>query len=203
MIDYIVGKVQTVHEKAVTIMVHGIGLLCHTPNTHKLTVDKTVELHTYLHWNQEKGPALYGFSSELERTTFLMIIDCPKIGPSIALSILSQLQAPQFLEIITSQNDKALSAINGIGTKKAEQLISQLKHKVAKLIESGTVDASDTQQDFVQWQNISDVLGSLNYSRQEISGAMRYLSEKTQHQNLSLDQLIRAALSYLSQQKGR
>ena len=206
MIDYIVGTVQNVREKGATIMVSGLnppadglGFAFHLPQTQKLKKGDKVELYSYLHWNQEKGPSLYGFTTELERTTFLMIIDCPKIGPGIACNILSQLQAPQFLEIITSQNEKALSSVNGIGAKKAEQLIMQLKHKVSKLISSGAVQ-TDMQQDFVQWQNVSDVLTSLNYSKQEIGGAMKHLTETYKDQNYSLDQLIRAALGYLSKQ---
>ena len=73
----------------------------------------------------------------------------------------------------------------------------QLKHKVAKLISSGTVK-TDGQQDFVQWQNISDVLTSLSYSKQEISGAMKFLGKEYGDQNYPLDKLIRAALGYLS-----
>ena len=197
MIDYIIGTVQNIHEKSVTILVNGLGLRCSIPQPSKLKENEKVELHSYLHWNQEKGPSLYGFSNELERTTFLMIIDCPKIGPGIALTILSQIPAPQFLEIITSQNEKALSAINGIGTKKAEQLITSLKHKVSKLISSGAV-VDSVQQDFVQWQNISDVLTSLSYTKQEISGTMQYLTTNFNDQNYPLDHLIRAALTHLT-----
>ena len=200
MINFLSGTVKKIHEKSATILVGGIGFLCNIPRTQFLKEGEKAELYTYLHWNQEKGPSFYGFATELERTTFLMIIGCPKIGPGIALKILSQLEAPNFLEIITSQNDKALSAVNGIGAKKAEQLIMQLKHKVAKLISSGAAE-DYTQQDFVQWQNISDVLASLNYSRQEIGGAMGFLTKNYNNQNYPLDQLIRAALGYLSQHK--
>lgn len=197
MIDFLSGTIKQVTDKTVTLLVSGLGFSCNVPQAQKLKTNSKAELYTYLHWNQEKGPSLYGFHTELERTTFLLIIDCPKIGPSIALSILSQIEAPQFLEIITSQNEAALNAINGIGAKKAEQLVMQLKHKVSKLISTGAVQA-DTQQDFVQWQNVSDVLTSLNYSKQEITGAMKYLGEQYRDQNYSLDQLIRAALGYLS-----
>lgn len=200
MIDYIIGTVKKISEKTATVLVNNLGLSVHTPQLNKLSEGKEVELYAYLHWNQEKGPTLYGFENELEKTVFLIIIDCPKIGPGIALKILSQIRAAQFLEIITTQNDKALSAVNGIGIKKAEHLISFLKHKVSKLISTGAVTA-DSQQDFVQWQNITEVLTSLNYSKPEISGAIKYLMETHHDQNYPLDKLIRAALGYLSGQK--
>ena len=128
---------------------------------------------------------------------FLMLIGCSKIGPSIALTILSKFSAGQFLEIIAAQNEKQLSSINGIGAKKAEHIIVQLKHKVQKLLASGEIKA-ETQESFVQWQNVSDVLTSLNYSKQEVSKAMLYLTEKYSGQNYNLDTLIRSALTYLS-----
>ena len=90
-----------------------------------------------------------------------------------------------------------MSSINGIGPKKAEQLIVQLKHKVTKLLASGEI-SSHSQQDFTQWQNVNDVLVSLNYSRQEISKVMQFLTEKYSGQNVPLDQLIRSALGFLS-----
>ena len=200
MIELISGTVKKISEKSATILVGGFGLSLHIPQTKSLCDGKNVELFTYLHWNQEKGPALYGFCEELERTVFLLIISCSKIGPGIALNILSQMSASHFLDAITLQNETALSSINGIGAKKAEQLIMQLKHKVAKLLSSGTIVAED-QQDFTHWQNVNDVLTSLNYSKQEISGTLKYLSEEYAQQNYPLDKLIRAALSHLSTAK--
>ena len=198
MIDYLVGKIKKINEKSITLLVNGLGFNLQIPQIKNLQENKDAEFYTYMHWNQEKGPSLFGFQQELERTVFLMIIDCPKIGPGIAVNILSQMSAGHFLEVISSQNDKALSEINGIGSKKAEQIIVNLKHKVTKLLTSGKISFDETQQDFTQWQNINDVLVSLNYSRQEISKAMQYLTEKHGGQNVPLDKLIRSALSYLS-----
>ncbi len=197
MLAYVTGIIKDIKEKTVILEVGSFGLQIQVPQAHKLTKDISATLHTYLHWNQEAGPSLYGFQSNVERQVFLLIIECPKIGPSIASNILSQLTAGQFLECITSQNEKQLSKVNGIGAKKAEQLIVQLKYKVQKLLTSGSVTV-ETQENFVQWQNVSDVLHSLNYSKPEISQAMHYLGERYQEQSGSLDQLIRSALSFLS-----
>jgi len=195
--DYLIGNVKDVREKSITLMVGGIGFALSMPNTKSIIKGSSSEFYTYFHWSADNGPTLYGFSSELDRQVFLMIIDCPKIGPSIALNILSNMHAAQFLELITLQNEKGLSAINGIGSKKAEQIIVHLKHKVQKFISTGAY-VIEQQESFVHWQNVSDVLSSLNYSKQEISKAMNYLSEKSTGQNLALDQLIRSALSFLS-----
>jgi Holliday junction DNA helicase RuvA len=200
VIDYIIGNIQHANEKTITIDMRGFGVSIFTPQPESLEKNKEIKLFTYLHWNAENGPSLFGFANELTRKIFLLLLDCPKIGPSIALTILAQLTPAQFLDIITSQDETRLSAINGIGPKKAEQLIVQLKHKVQKLLSSGSI-VIEQQESFVQWQNVNDVLTSLNYSRNEISQAMNFLAEKYGSQNSALDQLIRAALSYLSQKR--
>jgi holliday junction DNA helicase RuvA len=197
MIDFLNGKVKEVGEKTITLLVNGLGFQVHVSRPANFVKDKEIELCTYMHWNAENGPTLFGFQEELEKIVFLMIIDCPKIGPGIAKNILSQLSPEQFLEIVSSQNEKALSEVNGIGEKKAEQIIVQLKHKVAKLLMSGQI-VKHSQQNFVQWQNINDVLVSLNYSKPEISKVMQFLTEKYSGQNVPLDMLIRSALSFLS-----
>ncbi len=179
-------------------MVGGLGLSVFVPKALGYIQEQSIELYTYLHWNTEHGFSLFGFTSEFERTVFLMIIDCPKIGPSIGLNILSQVNAGLFIKLISTHDEKGLSGLNGIGPKKAEQLIVELKHKVARLLESG-VAVNESQQDFVEWHNVSAVLTSLNYSKQEIVPAVSYLSEKYKNQNCTLDQLIRSALAYLSQ----
>ena len=198
MINYLVGKIQNIGEKSLTLLINGFGFEVFTPQIKNFQNNKETKLHTYMHWNQEKGPALYGFESKLEKTIFLLIIGCSKIGPNIATNILSQMTAGEFIQIISQQDEKGLSKINGIGEKKAEQIIVQLKHKISKLISSGKLQATDTQQDFTQWQNVNDVLVSLNYSKPEITKTMRYLTEKHSEQNVPLDKLIRSALSFLS-----
>lgn len=197
MFNFLTGCVKNAADKTITLEIGGIGFALTVPHTKNVTLGATTTFFTYFHWNQEAGPSLYGFSTELERTVFLLIIDCPKIGPGIGMNILSSLDASRFLEIITAQNEKALSAVNGIGAKKAEQIIVHLKHKVQKLISSGEL-VIQHQENFVYWQNVSDVLSSLNYSKQEVSKALHHLTEKYQGQAYPLDQLIRSALAYLS-----
>lgn len=200
MFDILKGTVTLIGEKTVTLMIGGIGFAIHVPRSERLNLETEVTLHTYLHWNQENGPALFGFLSTQERTVFQLIIDCPKIGPTLGLNVLSQLSIGQFIDAISTHNVKILSSVSGIGEKKAEQIIVELKNKVQKLVLSGHLQKEE-QQSFSAWHQVSEVLLSLNYTRQEIAGAMTHLSEKCGSQNYPLDHLIRNALTFLSQAK--
>ena len=89
-----------------------------------------------------------------------------------------------------------LSKVNGIGPKKAEQIIVTLKHKVSQLISSGQGSFDDSKAK--AWQEVSQALDSLNYTRGEISQAMQYLTAHHAGADLPFDQLLRQALGFLS-----
>ncbi|MCK4265010.1 Holliday junction branch migration protein RuvA [Candidatus Babeliales bacterium] len=197
MFDCLIGTIKEIKEQHVTLLVNGIGFGLSVPQTNNLEKNKSTEFYTYLHWNSENGPSLFGFQEEIDRIVFLMIIDCSKIGPKIALSVLENMTANEFLETISSQDEKRLSTINGIGEKKAENIIMQLKHKVSKLISSGTIKPSQTSG-LSNYQTLSDALLSLGYTRQEITKTIQNLSKEANDKSLSFDQLMRRALSFLS-----
>jgi len=196
MIATINGVIKSIKEQCIVVDIGFIGLQVAVPQEASFEVGKPVSLATYMHWNQEQGPSLFGFSSELEKAVFLIIIDCSGVGPKIGLAVLGSLGAERFIEIVQAGDEKALSKVNGIGPKKAEQMIVHLKHKIAKLLDSGVkITGSAT---ITQWHNIQEVLETLNYSRAEINSAMKQLRESSPDVQLPFDQLMRRALSYLA-----
>lgn len=196
MIYSVSGTIAEIKDQAVVIDVNGIGYLIAVPTSIKFHTGQKVALATHMHWNQEQGPSLFGFEHEFERTVFLLIIGCSGIGPRIALAILAHLGAQSFLEIISAGDERALSKVNGIGPKKAEQIIVTLKHKVSQLISSGQGSFDDKKAK--SWQEVSQALESLNYTRTEISHAMQYLTAHHAGADLPFDQLLRQALGFLS-----
>jgi holliday junction DNA helicase RuvA len=196
MINVISGIVKEIQDTILTIDIGAIGFGIQVPQPSLFTLGQKVDLLVHMHWNQENGPALFGFQSSLQKTVFLMITSCSGLGPKLAMAVLGQLGASEFLEAVQTGNEDALSAVSGIGTKKAEQIIVQLKHKVAKLIESGVSMTGSAALE--QRHEISQVLKSLNYSRQEISAAMNHLNDQYTAPGIPFDQLVRHALAYLA-----
>ncbi len=196
MIDYLTGSVKEVNEQSVTMDIGNIGIAIQVASGFLFQVGKKETIHIYIHWNQEQGPTIFGFSSVLDRQVFLLIISCTGIGPKIALAVLRDLNAKKFLQAVQTGNDTILSGVSGIGVKKAEQIIVHLKHKVAQLIARG-IDFDDAQ-DLKQWYEISLALESLNYSRTEVSHAMNHLKKSYGQTTISFDQLLRQALSFLA-----
>lgn len=199
MISHISGTIKSVSDQAIVVDMNGLGLNVAVAQESGYQVGCSVALYAYMHWNQEQGPSLYGFSSELEKAVFLMVIDCSGVGPKIGLAVLNSLGAERFLEILQSADERALSKVSGIGPKKAEQMIVQLKHKVGKLLDKGFKVTGSAQ--ITNWQNVQEVLESLNYSRAETAATMRHLRESETDAALPFDNLIRKALSFLAKNK--
>lgn len=196
MITCLTGTIKEIKEQSLTIEVHGVGFVLSVAKSEGFIVGKALMLYTYLHWNQESGPALFGFETELERAIFLLVTACSGIGPKIALSVLKNMQPSMFIKAVQTSDEKALSSVPGIGAKKAEQMIVQLRHKVEKLLESGIIIKDDKA--LAHWTTINDVLTSLHYSRTEINAALSYIKESELNQSATFDQLLRQALSFLS-----
>lgn len=199
MIHYLQGTIQSVYDRAVTLVVNNVGFQIFVARVTQFTPGTSISLFTHLHWHPDQGPTLFGFTQELEKQVFLLIIECPKIGPTIALNILSHLTASQFLQAILTQNDKILSAVNGIGQKKAEQIIVELKHKVQKLINTGAITLEESHEQSGGWIELQQALTALNYSNQEITHVIHYLTQKYAEKTVSSDQLLRSALTFLAE----
>lgn len=198
MIDYCIGTISHVQEQEIILNVGIMGLVFQVPSAKNFVVGSPITLHTHMHWNTENGPSLFGFVTPLERSIFKIVISCSGIGPKIALAVLGELGAQTFLHAITTSDDQVLSKVSGIGKKKAEQIVVQLKHKVATLLETGVVAGELT--DISHFHDISQTLQSLNYSRTEITKAMEYLKKNCTITDSSFDYLLRQALFYLSKQ---
>jgi Holliday junction DNA helicase RuvA len=198
MFSFIHGKIVSIDQHLITIESGGFGFAVQVPRPEAFQANKEATVSVHMHWNAEQGPSLFGFATELEKKVFLLITSCSGIGPKIGIAALSQLTPADFLTAVQEGNAKALSAVNGIGPKKAEQMAMQLRDKVAKLVESGITDSVEGATVLADWKQVTQVLQSLNYSRTEIDAALSYLRKEYSGAKASFDELIRRGLSFLA-----
>lgn len=198
MINQINGLITACEPHCITILVNNsLGFGVSVPNENKFALNQTVQLLIHFHWSADNGPALYGFETAEERQVFKLIISCSGVGPKIGLAALHHLSASTILSAIATNDVKVLSSVSGIGTKKAENIIVQLKDKAEKLL----LENPSLAQDNCAARNVTEmtqVLTSLNYSRQEIGAALDYVKAQPDYQSLAFDGLLRKALSFLS-----
>ena len=87
-----------------------------------------VSLHTEL-VVKEDGWSLYGFDRAAERLIFQRLLGASGFGPKLALALLSALGAERTVRSIRGKDLAALSSVAGIGRKKAERLILELRDR--------------------------------------------------------------------------
>jgi len=195
MFSTITGTIKNCAHKSISLEIPHIGISCaiHVPNELMFSLEKIYTVYVYLHWHQENGPTLYGFSTESEKLVFGTLIGCSGIGPKLALTILGNLSAQECINAIIQEKIDILSTIPGIGKRKAEHIIVQLKNSIASLAH----EDMQTTPLSTHLNQISEVLTSLNYSRKEIARALQHIKSQA-HADDTFDILLRSSLSFLS-----
>lgn len=82
---------------------------------------------------REDGWALYGFDRPAERTVFQRLLLASGFGPKLAMALLSTLGPDRTVRSIQQRDVAALSTVNGIGRKKAERLVLELRDRFQDL----------------------------------------------------------------------
>ena len=78
---------------------------------------------------KEDGWALFGFDRIAERQIFQRLLGASGFGPKLALALLSALGAERAVRSIRGRDLAALSSVPGIGRKKAEKLVVELRDR--------------------------------------------------------------------------
>jgi Holliday junction DNA helicase RuvA len=87
-----------------------------------------VHLHTELVVRDDAW-SLYGFDRPMDRAVFQRLLAASGFGPRLALALLSALGADRTVRGIRERDVAVLSTVNGIGRKKAERLILELRDR--------------------------------------------------------------------------
>ncbi len=82
---------------------------------------------------REEGWSLFGFDTVRERTVFQRLLGASGFGPKLALALLSTLGPNRAVRGIRENNIAVLSTVSGIGKKKAERLILELRDRFEDL----------------------------------------------------------------------
>lgn len=134
----------------------------------------TLLTHTHV---REDALALFGFLTAAEQALFERLIAVSGVGPKLALSILSGIEAPHLVAALRSSDVVRLTRIPGVGKKTAERLVLELKDKMAGLAATEEAapavgPAASAKEDLVS------ALVHLGYSRPEAEkGVDRALKE--------------------------
>ncbi len=133
MIKFLQGKLNKKTDEFIIVDVNGIGLEIEVPKplVPRLPEEgSTISLHTYLRF-AEDGFSLFGFENSNERDIFELLINTSGLGPRMSMAIISSMPLEDFVQAILDKNVPVLTTIPGIGKKKAEHIILELRDKIS------------------------------------------------------------------------
>lgn len=195
MIEKLCGRVTAVNQKQILLQIAGSIEIKIFANSKSFIVGQNAEILTYLHWSPENGPSIFGFSSEQEKEAFKILIECPKVGPSLGINILNQIEPTSLFSMIEQEDEKRLARINGIGPKCAKNMISFIKNAAVKYLANfGIQSCNESKYNF--WLDIKEALINLGYANVEVQNIVNEI--KKNESLTTFDQALRAALSIIS-----
>ena len=175
MIAYLFGKPVKKTLEHVVLNVNGVGYKVTVPVSTlcNLEVGKDSELYieTIL---RDDSISLYGFSSEEEKQIFNKLLKVSKVGPKLAIAILSGLSGEKLISAITGKNIKLLTSIPGVGKKTAERICFDLKEAFSGIeVSPETLTADESVE-----EEILMALENLGYKHGEVKDIVRKTVEK-------------------------
>jgi Holliday junction DNA helicase RuvA len=197
MITSIHGTLEARGADYAIIRVGGFGIKVSVPAStlsHLTEPDMKVSLYTHFHM-REDGIALYGFSTEADRDAFEQLIGINGVGPKVALSILSVMDAATLYKAIAEDDQQRLGIARGVGKKLVLQIIVALKGKLPSL--AGVSTAAGAGAANSNQAEVIEALIGLGYSAAEAQAA---LAKIPQDQGMTLEQQITYALRSFSRQ---
>ena len=147
MIGHIRGTLLARQAPEILVEVGGIGYEVQVPMTTLYQLPELGETVTLLtHFVvREDAQQLFGFADATDRRLFRELIKVSGVGPRLALTLLSGMDAADFARCLQRDDVAALVALPGVGRKTAERLLVEMRDKAGGWLDELSPGADDMQ----------------------------------------------------------
>jgi holliday junction DNA helicase RuvA len=193
MIAYLNGTLVTKKEQECILDVGGVGYRVEISTQTLETMPgngNELKLLVYHHIT-ENDQRLFGFATQKEKNLFERLITVKGIGPKLALTILSGMQAPALMEAIVTQDTNALGSISGIGKKTAQRMVLELKDKLFDESQPSVI-SGDTESRSKRDEAVS-ALEALGFSKRDSAQMVNQIAGKSP--KTSVSEIVKQALA--------
>lgn len=194
MYSYIKGTVEENYIDSIVVENNGIGYKINVSSNTimNLQVGEATKIYTKL-IVREDDMSLCGFVSREELKMFELLTSVSKIGPKVALSILSFASPAQLGAYILSEDIGKLSKAPGVGKKTAERIVLELKDKVDKNNIEFEPTLLSQKPTLISQDESVDALVALGYTLSESKEAV----QKCKKDGMNTEAIIKKALTYI------
>ena len=193
MITQLRGRLVEKSPTSLVIDCQGVGYLVNISlfTYGQLTDDENIQLYTHLQV-REDAHTLYGFSTDLERQLFRLLIGISGIGANTARTMLSSLSPSEIGQAIQSDQVNVIQSVKGIGAKTAQRVVIELRDKVQAVIADAGIPAVSSNT------NREEALSALGVLGYQTKSCVKILDElQAMDAEMSVERLIRNALNKL------
>ncbi|WP_031515337.1 Holliday junction branch migration protein RuvA [Streptomyces sp. NRRL F-5123] len=200
MIAFVSGQVAALAPDAAVIEVGGVGLAvqCAPGTLAGLRLGTPARLATSL-VVREDSLTLYGFADDDERQVFELLQTVSGVGPRLAQTMLA-VHAPDALRAAVAAGDeKALTAVPGIGKKGAQRLLLELKDRLGAPVGTGAAPVPVAAGPAAWNEQLHAALLGLGYAAREADEAVAAVTPQAEAAaEPNVGALLRSALQSLN-----
>ena len=191
MIASLSGRVTHLDENSLTLEISGVGFKVSVPKPllQDAHVGQILSLHTYL-VVRENELSLYGFPSLESRNLFVLLLGVDRVGPRLALALLSNLTPAALRAAVVNGHSAVISKVPGVGSKTAQKILLHLADRV--LPAEGDELALQRQTGD---GDLLEALTGLGYSVVEAQASLQSIPKDAP---VELEERLKLALKYLS-----
>ena len=220
MIASLSGTLKSISKSEIVLEVNSVGYLLNVSSKVISTlgdIGSKLSMFTDLQVKDDKI-IMYGFFNQIDQTIFRLLQSVQGVGPKAALSILSALTVEELILAISSGDKAMISRAEGVGSKVASRVASELSEKVSNLnlvnIDKNINVVKSSQENLnlgneanhVDNQVIEDAISALvnlGYNRSEVFSTVikikKEFSLKHETKDLTVGNIIPLALNALTQ----
>jgi holliday junction DNA helicase RuvA len=200
VIAFVSGQVAALAPDAAVIEVGGVGMYvqCAPGTLAALRIGQPARLATSL-IVREDSLTLYGFADDDERQVFELLQTVSGVGPRLAQTMLAVHTPDALRAAVAGGDEKALTAVPGIGKKGAQRLLLELKDRLGAPLGPGGRRGVGTPVSSSWNDQLHAALIGLGYATREADEAVATVTpqaEASAEPNIGV--LLRAALQSLN-----
>ena len=200
MIASLFGTVRALKLDQAVLEVNGVGYLVHitTKTSAQISIGRDYQLFTSM-VVREDSMTLFGFLENEERELFELVQTVSGIGPKVALAITAAMSTEDLAHAISSKDEAAIAAVQGIGKKGAQRLILELTGKLDFAV------APNAKSSYSWRDQLVEALTGLGFARKQAELAINEIAankESKELDALSSTDLLKLALAHVNTQKG-
>ena len=221
MIASLSGTLKSISKSEIVLEVNSVGYLLNVSSkviSSLGDIGSKLSMFTDLQVKDDKI-IMYGFFNQIDHTIFRLLQSVQGVGPKAALSILSALTVEELILAISSGDKAMISRAEGVGSKVAGRIATELLEKVSNLnlinIDQNINITKSSQENLnlLNETNLGDTqvvedaisaLVNLGYTRSEVfSIVMKIKKEftlKQKSKDFTVSNIIPLALNALTQE---